>query len=225
MFFFTSTVSGFWRAKIDSDKDLCVCVYVATFIYLFSGLDFRIVCFGEQVVSSTWRDLHVKWVMICFAEKYCYMYFHEIPFSHLLGFTSKMLWKSDLLSERNCSAKNNKYVTANVETKCVRGDVENIRADWAERINDLKESNEATAENPNFTRVRTAWKPQMKDPCFLCRLQENPDAFCGLREWVGCCLDNISSHCPFLGWGPIWQWCPKSCSPIRRWQAVPRMLV
>jgi len=62
-----------------------------------------------------------------------------------------MLWKSDLLSERNRSAKNNKYVIANVETENVRSDVENIRADWAERINDPKESKEAAAENPTVT--------------------------------------------------------------------------
>lgn len=37
--------------------------------------------------------------------------------------------KSDLLSERNCSAKNNEYVIVNVETLYVRGDVENCGAD------------------------------------------------------------------------------------------------
>lgn len=37
--------------------------------------------------------------------------------------------KSDLLSESNYSAKNNEYVTANVETQYVRGDVENFGAD------------------------------------------------------------------------------------------------
>lgn len=37
--------------------------------------------------------------------------------------------KSDLLSESDCLAKNNEYVTANVETQYVRGDVENFGAD------------------------------------------------------------------------------------------------
>lgn len=37
--------------------------------------------------------------------------------------------KSYLLSESNYSAKNNEYVTANVETQYVRGDVENFGAD------------------------------------------------------------------------------------------------
>lgn len=184
MSFFTSTVSDMLKWTW---LRLYMCVYVcmyATFIYLFSGLDYRIVCFGKQVVSSIWRDLHVKWVMFCIAGKYCYMYFHDIPFRHLFGFVCKMLWNSDLLSERNCSAKNNNYVIANVETKYVRGDVENIGADWVERINGpKKESNEAVAESPTFTRSRTVWKPQMKDPCFPWRVQENQETFCWL-EWM-----------------------------------------
>lgn len=75
--------------------------------------------------------------------------------------------KSYLLSESNYSAKNNEYVTANVETQYVRGDVENFGADWTERTNDPKKgSNEAITETPTSASVRTVWKPQMKDPWF-----------------------------------------------------------
>ena len=159
-------------------------MYACSHFYLFSGLDYRIVCFGKQVVSSIWRDLHVKGVMFCIVGKYCYMYFHYIPFRHLFGFVSKILWKSDLLSGRNCSAKNNKYVIANVETNYVGGDVENAGADWAERINHLKkQSNEALAITPTFTWVRTVWKPQMKDFSFPWRVQKNQETFCRL-EWM-----------------------------------------
>lgn len=52
MSFFTSTVSDMLKWTW---LRLYMCVYVcmyATFIYLFSGLDYRIVCFGKQVVSS-----------------------------------------------------------------------------------------------------------------------------------------------------------------------------
>lgn len=92
-----------------------------------------------------------------------------------------MLWKSDLLSERNRSAKNNKYVIANVETENVRGDVENIGADWTERINDPKESKEAAAENPTVT-SRDSLETTDERSQLVCRLQESWDTFCWL-EW------------------------------------------
>lgn len=86
--------------------------------------------------------------------------------------------KSDLLSERNCSAKNNEYVLANVETQYVRGDVENFGADSTERINyPKKDSHEAITESPASTSVRTVWKPQMKDP-WLSEGSGEQETFC-----------------------------------------------
>lgn len=62
--------------------------------------------------------------------------------------------------------------------------MENIGADWAERINDpKKESNKAVAESPTFTGVRTVGKLQMKASCTTWRVQEDQETFCCL-EWM-----------------------------------------
>lgn len=113
---------------------------------------------------------------------------HSFQASFWGGFQNAMKKKrntSDLLSESNHSAKNNEYVTANVETQYVRGDVENFGADWTDRTNDPKKEPMKLLQKVLILPVSGQFGNHSERPLVLCRVQENSRLSAGVGQWVG----------------------------------------